>query len=125
MNFTKFNDEQKYLNAQDPIKAKDYAETVLAFFTYGDHIGHYQAYTRANPGQLNGLVLAIWNGKPVGTTGANLITYLAGQTDALWRNTVKARGEVQRQLERTQRLAYWSNGVGVDTCPTLEEYAKN
>ena len=124
MNFTAFNNANNWLE-QNNITQKTFGEATAAFLKAGDHIGHYQAYSRAHPNTLPGLATAIWVNRPVGLAGAALLAHLTGQIDNLWRNTVKSQGQIQRLQEKTLRQAYWQTGGGVDTCPELQEYAKH
>jgi hypothetical protein len=122
MNFATFNLANNYLNAGN-LTQVNYRIAAAAYLKAGDHIGHYQAYTRAHANTLSGLVDAIWNGS-AHLAGALKLNHLSNQTDLLWRGTVKAQGEVRRVAERGVRSAYWVGvgGAGAGTCPSLDEY---
>lgn len=127
MNFTTFNNNNNYLDANNAatLTKKNFLEAAAAFLKCKEHLGAYQAYARQyGPATVQTQVLALWNGR-VGLAGAPLLAGLTTDIDNYWKNTVKVQGLQRLTLETNTRSDYWTTGDGLGECPTLETYSKH
>lgn len=129
MSFTNFiaNSGAKFFS---PIKftADDLAKGLLAYMLQPVNLAAFRAYQRtiafvaAGPTALvnNSWATSLHWAQPVPTKITNLCLLI----DTYWQNTVLANGNNQLTTEGLARLAYFTSGAGADTCPSLDEFAK-
>jgi hypothetical protein len=125
MSFQAFNAMNNFIDVKN-IKQIDFLKGVAAYFKSAPNNAVNQAYVRSVGGQaIQNAVTQLWTNTPANLAGMAKLNHLYGVVDNYWNNTATPRGNQKLIEEQNARQTHWTIGLGANTVPPLDEYAKH